>query len=118
MRFARWTFLLAGVYGLLVLLPQYFLAPTELPRPELFYGFVGVAVAWQIAFLFIGLDPARFRPIMLAAMVEKASFAVATIALYAKGRVSTAVLAAGLVDLALGVLFAIAWVELRERRTS
>jgi hypothetical protein len=116
-RFARWTFLLAGVYGLLVLLPQYFLAPAELSRPELFYGFVGVACAWQIAFLSIALDPMRFRPLMVAATVEKASFAIATIALYARGRIPAPVLAAGLIDLALGVLFAFAWLGLRERRT-
>jgi hypothetical protein len=116
-KFARWTFLLAGVYGLVVLLPQYFLAPADLARPELFYGFVGVAIAWQVAFLTIALDPVRFRPMMVAAVVEKASFAIATIALYAGEKVQAPVLAAGVVDLALGVLFAFAWLGLRERRT-
>jgi hypothetical protein len=116
-KFARWTFFLAGVYGLLVLLPQYFLAPADLARPELCYGFVGVAIAWQVAFLTIALDPVRFRPLMVAAMVEKASFGVAAVALYAGGRVEAPVLAAGLIDLALDVLFAFAWLGLRERRT-
>ena len=60
MRFAKYTFLVAGVYGLLALAPQYFLErlngemyPPPINHPEYYYGFVGVALAWQIAFLVI-----------------------------------------------------------------
>ena len=71
MRFARWVFRLAGIYGLIVLLPQYFLEerigrddPPPITHPEHFYAFLGVAVAWQVAFLVIAQDPIRYRPIM------------------------------------------------------
>jgi len=30
--------------------------------PDFYYGFVGVAILWQIAFLAIGRDPIRLRP--------------------------------------------------------
>jgi hypothetical protein len=82
MTFATRVFLIAGIYGLLVLLPQYFLEgkhgrdfPPPITHPEYYYGFVGVALAWQIAFFIISRDPVRYRPIMIAAIAEKASFA-------------------------------------------
>jgi hypothetical protein len=116
MTFARWVFRLAGLYGLLVLLPQFFLEeqigrdqPPPITHPEHFYGFVGVAVAWQVAFLIIGQDPARYRPLMLAAVLEKLTFGIAVIALFALGRVADVVLGFALIDLALGGLFLAAW---------
>src|SRR5262249_51715374 len=93
MKFAKALFLIAGIYGLLVLAPQYFLEekngrdfPPVITHPEYYYGFVGVAIAWQIVFLILSRDPVRYRPIMLAAVVEKASYAIATMILYLKGR--------------------------------
>jgi len=48
---------LAGIYGLVVLLPLYFLEhrlgqdqPPAITHPEFYCGFVGVATAWQVAF--------------------------------------------------------------------
>jgi hypothetical protein len=120
MRFARRVFLGAGVYGLLVLLPFFFLErrigrdhPPAMAHPEYFYGFVGVAVAWQLAFLTIGTDPARYRPLMLAAMVEKFSFVVAVAALWANGRVAGPILGGAAGDLVLGVLFVAAYLRTR-----
>lgn len=106
----------AGIYGLVVLVPQYFLEartgrdfPPPITHPEYYYGFVGVALTWQVVFLIISRDPARYRTIMLAAIVEKASFGLPAILLYLKGRLSGQMLAAGLLDLILGVLFIIAY---------
>jgi hypothetical protein len=114
--FARRVFLFAGVYGLVVLLPQYFLEerigrdyPPPITHPEHFYGFIGVAVAWQIAFLIISRDVVRFRPLMLAAIVEKASFALPTFVLLANGRVAAATAAVAGLDALLGLLFLAAW---------
>jgi len=49
MKFARVVFLVAGIYGLIVLLPQYFLeakvgldSPPPITHPEFYYGFIGV----------------------------------------------------------------------------
>lgn len=117
-RFARWVFQIAGIFGLIVLTPQLFMEeriglddPPAITHPEFFYGFVGVAVAWQIAFLIIARDPLRYRPLMLAAVVEKASFAIATAVLYANGRLSPLVLTFGAIDGLLGMLFVIAFVR-------
>lgn len=120
MRFARWVFRIAGIYGLIVLVPQYFLEeqigrddPPPITHPEHFYGFLGVAVAWQVAFLIIALDPVRYRPMMIPAILEKAAFAIAAPLLFAQQRISGIVLGFGIVDLVWGILFAVAF-----RRTS
>ena len=116
MTFARWLFWISGAWGLLVLVPHYFLEqsfgennPPAITHPEFYYGFIGIGIGWQIAFLMIGSDPLRFRPMMLPSAVEKLSFAAATVALYAAGRIPVMILGAGLVDLLLGLLFLIAW---------
>ena len=95
MAFAKRTFLIAGVYGLIVLLPQYLLEekngrdfPPAITHPEYYYGFIGVAVAWQIAFFVLAKDPLRYRPMMIPAMIEKASFGIAVGLLFALNRVS------------------------------
>jgi hypothetical protein len=65
----------------------------------------------QIVFLIISRDPIRHRPIMIAAIVEKASFGLATIVLYVTGRLSTQMLGVGTLDLILGVLFVVAYMR-------
>lgn len=117
-RFASRVFLIAALYGLAVLLPQYFLEgrtgrdfPPAVTHPEYYYGFVGVAVAWQVVFLIIARDPARYRPLMIAAVLEKAVFGLPVIALYAAGRLHAQMLAAGLIDLTLGAWFVAAYVR-------
>ena len=111
-RFARVVFRLAGIYGLIVLVPQYFMEaqigrdyPPAITHPEHFYGFVGVALAWQVVFLVIASDVRRYRPLMLPAILEKLAFFVPTAWLYANGRVAPAVLAVSSIDLVLGTLF-------------
>ena len=60
---------------------------------------------WQIAFLIIASDPLRFRPMMIAAILEKLSFAVPTTVLFMTGRSPSVVFGAAMFDLFLGVLF-------------
>jgi hypothetical protein len=117
-RFASRVFRGAAIYGVLVLVPQYFLeerigrdTPPPITHPEYFYGFIGVALAWQLVFFLISRDPVRYRPLMLLALVEKASFGVAAIALFLSSRLSAQMLGAGLIDLVLGALFVIAYVR-------
>lgn len=116
MTFARWTFRLAGIWGLLVLLPQCFMEaevgrqyPPAITHPEFFYGFCGVGVAWQLAFLVMSQDPARYRPMMLPAMVEKFSFGLAAIWLFSSGRIPPVVMGFASVDLLLGSAFIAAY---------
>jgi hypothetical protein len=111
-RFARRVFTGAAVYGLVALAPQYFLEqrigrdfPPAITHPEHFYGFLGVALAWQFAFLVIARDPVRYRALMPVAALEKLAFGGAAVVLFAAGRIAMAVLAAGVVDLALATLF-------------
>ena len=79
MIFARRVFMAAGIYGLLVLLPQYLLEtktgmdfPPAITHPEYYYGFIGVGVAWQVAFLLIARNPGGLRPLMIPAILVKA----------------------------------------------
>jgi len=115
-RFARRVFTSAGIYGLIVLLPQYLMetgigpalaAPIQ--RPEQFYGFIGVALAWQVVFLMIARDVHRYRLLMLPAILEKLAFGIPVLLLYAKGRVGADVLLFGSLDLVLGTLFLLAY---------
>jgi len=121
MTFAKRTFMAAAIYGLVVLLPQYLLEaktsrdfPPTITHPEYYYGFIGVAVAWQIAFLVLASDPIRYREMMIPAIIEKASFAIAVGVLFALNRVSLAVLGAGFVDLVLGAFFVVAYLRTPE----
>jgi len=123
MKFARYTFLIAGIYGLLVLIPQYFLeakigndSPPAITHPEFFYGFIGVAVAFQIIFLLISTDPQKYRPLIIAALVEKFSFAVAVAILVYTGRTSGAIVIGAAIDLILGILFLISWWTMHDQK--
>lgn len=112
-KFAKRVFSIAGIYGIAVLLPQYFVELGAeydgLDRPELHYGFTGVALVWQFAFLVIARDVQRYRPLMLVAILEKLAFGLPVAILYAQGKLPAAVLGAGAVDLGLGVLFWLAY---------
>ena len=118
MKFAKVVFLIAGIYGLLVLLPQYFLEaytgrtyPPPITHPEYYYGFIGVAVAWQVLFLILAREPVRFRPMMIPAVLEKLGFGVVAVILYLQHRLSAAMLGAGALDLILAALFIAAYVK-------
>ena len=116
MKFARTLFIVAGLYGIVALVPQYFLEnvisrrfPPPITHPEYYYGFIGVVVVFHILFLVIARDVLRYRPLMLLGVVEKFVFGLPTIALYLQGRVAPAILAGALVDLVFGILFFVAY---------
>src|SRR5262245_59969926 len=105
MKIARWIFGIAGIYGILVIAPLYFLearigrdSPPPITHPEYFYGFVGITLAWQIVFLTIAREPARYRPLMLASVLEKLAWGVAAIVLFQQQRVTAATLGFGGID--------------------
>ena len=121
-RFARRVFAVAGTYGLIVTAPLYFLeeriardAPPAITHPEYYYGFTGVVIAWQIAYLLLSRDPVRLRPLMPVAVLEKLAFGLPAIVLYAQHRLATDMLAFGLIDLVLGAFFLAAWVRTGRR---
>ncbi len=117
MRLARWVFAGAGIYGILLIAPLYFMEasigandPPLVTHPEYYYGFVGITLAWQIAFLLIAWEPRRYRPMMAPSILEKAAYGIAVLALYSRHRIGGAVAAFGCVDLLLGALFIAAFV--------
>jgi hypothetical protein len=125
MRFSRWLFLIAGIYGLIVLVPFYFLeekigseSPPTITHPEYYYGFIGVGVAWQVAFLIIGLDPLRYRPFMIPAILEKVTFGFAALVLFLHDRIPLAVFVSGCSDLVWAVLFVVAFLATAPRALS
>jgi len=114
--FARRVFYLAAIYGFVSLVPMYSLErrllermPPALTHPEFYYGFVGVALAWQVLFVLIAREPARLRPAMLPAVLEKLSWGAAVLVLMAQGRIGSFFLPAALIDLLLAALFMAAW---------
>ncbi len=121
MKLAKWVFRIAGIYGVLIIAPMYFLEskfnldyPPPITHPEYFYGFVGVTLAWQILFLVIAGDPLRFRNAMPVAMFEKLSYVVAIVWLYSLQRVSGLILSFGIIDLLLGLLFIVAYIKTKK----
>jgi hypothetical protein len=116
MKFAKVVFWVAGIWGLVVIAPLYFMFdligkqdPPAITHPGFYYGFVGCALAWQIAFLIIGTNPVRLRPMMIPSVVEKFTFGVAVVALVMQGRTNQRDLVFAATDLTLGVLFVVAF---------
>lgn len=123
MKFARTTYLLASIYGVVILLPGFFLearfsqtTPPALTHPEFYYGFYGSALVWQFAFFLISRDPVRYRPLMLISVLEKAGFLIACLTLWSSGRMAPSGLFYGsLIDGVWMILFAIAWLRTGSR---
>jgi hypothetical protein len=116
MKFAKIVFWIAAIWGILVLTPLYFMFdligrqdPPPITHPGFYYGFVGTALAWQFAFAVIARDPARFRMMMIPAVVEKFSYGAALLVLYMQQRLHAQDLVFGGVDMLLGMLFLLAF---------
>jgi hypothetical protein len=125
MRFARWVFAICGIYGIVALAPLYFMEkrlgndyPPAITHSEFFYGTIGVALAWQVAFLIVSRNPLRFRPIMLAGVLEKLGYGLPAVILYCQGRSPGLVLFTGSVDLLMAILFVAAFIQTRRHATT
>ena len=118
MKFAKIVFWVAAIWGLLIISPLYFLFdligkqdPPPITHPGFFYGFVGLALVWQITFILIAHDPVRFRPIMIPAVLEKLVFSIPVIILVFQNRMRHSDLVFASMDLFLGLLFVFAYVR-------
>jgi hypothetical protein len=118
MKFARTVFLVAGVWGVLVITPLFFIFnligtqdPPPVTHPGFYYGFATTALAWQLAFFVIASDPRRLRPLMIPSFFEKSFFVTAVVVLYLQGRIGVPDLALGGIDLLFGISFLIAFVR-------
>lgn len=121
MKFAKYVFLLAGIYGLLVTFPLFFSekqfehdSPPAITHPEFYYTFIGLAVVWQIVFLFISTDPLRYRKFMLLCMLEKTPPLVAFCILYPQGRFPQLWILFMMIDLFLAALFFAAYIKTKK----
>lgn len=120
MRFTRAVYVIAAIYGLLVLTPMYFLRgrmgidlPPAITHPEFYYGFIGVAIVWQAVLLIVAKDPLRFRPLMPVTIAEKFVYPVPVVLLYFRGQVQPVILWGSLVDPIFGILFLVAYFRSR-----
>ena len=109
-------FKITGWYGILVLVPHYFIEqkigieqPPPITHPEFYYGFVGVALAFQFVFFVIAKDPIKFRCLMPIGVFEKISFSLGVYVLYFSGRVPILMLVPATIDLLFGLGFVIAF---------
>ncbi|HZQ20253.1 MAG TPA: hypothetical protein VFA90_16175 [Terriglobales bacterium] len=116
MKFARVLFVIAGMWGVLVLTPLYFMFnmigrqdPPAITHPAFYYGFVGTALAWQIVFFVIAANPVRFRPFIIPSIIEKYSYAIAGLVLYFQARMRASDLVFVAADFCFGGLFLIAF---------
>jgi hypothetical protein len=118
MKFAKIVFRIAGIWGLLIITPLYFIFdligkkdPPPITHPAFYYGFVGVALVWQVAFLIISADPVRFRPLMIAAILEKLAYSIPLLILISQKRTSPNDLVFAGIDLLLCFLFLAAYLR-------
>ena len=125
MTFAKYVFIAAGVWGIAVLTPLFFLVditgrpyPPPADYPHFYYGFVAVALAWQVAFLVIGSDPVRYRAFMIPAFLEKAGYVVTATVLHRQGRISADDASTALPDAVLLALFIVAYWKTRRAPAS
>ena len=120
MKFAKIVFWVAGIWGVIVLSPLYFMFdvigrqdPPPITHPGFFYGFVGVALVWQFVFIVIATDPARYRPLMILSVLEKVSYVTPVAILVLQGRMHPSDLVFVGTDSLLGVLFVAAYLQTR-----
>jgi hypothetical protein len=113
----------AGIWGVLIITPLYFMIhviaekdPPAITHPAFYYGFVGTALAWQIAFIVIARDPLRFRPMMIPSMVEKFLYGPMIAVLVMQGRTNPRDLVFAATDTVLGLLFVAAYRATRDIR--
>jgi hypothetical protein len=122
MKFAKIVFWIAGIWGVLVLTPLYFMFdligrqdPPAITHPGFFYAFVGAGLAWQMVFFVIATDPERYRPLMILSVLEKVSYVAPVAVLVLQGRMHPSDLVFVGSDSLLGVLFTIAYFKTRPR---
>jgi hypothetical protein len=125
MKFAKITFWIAAIWGVLVLMPLYFIFdligqkdPPPVTHPAFYYGFVSVGLAFQVVFFVIALDPARQRPMMIPSVLEKFGYGATLLVLYLQNRLHPQDLALGGVDVLFGVLFLAAFFKTSDFKTA
>ena len=125
MKFAKIVFAIAGVWGILVLVPFFFLVDLTGRRyappssySHFFYGFFALALVFQFVFFIIASDPARFRPMIIAAIFEKATYIAVCAVLYSRGQITLNDASTCFADCILGALFIFAYFTTRPKTSN
>jgi len=120
MKFAKVVFWIAGMWGVLVLTPLYFIFdmigrndPPPNYSPGVLHGFASIGLAFQVAFIVIARDPVRLRPMMIPSVLEKFGYGATLLVLYLQNRLHPQDLGLGGVDVLFGVLFLAAYFKTR-----
>lgn len=116
MRFAKVVFWIAGIWGVLVIAPLFFLLdafnrqmPPAITHSEFYYGFAVVTLAWQLGFFVIAVNPRRFRPLMIPPALAKLGFAATVFLLQRQGSALGNLPIFALADIVLAILFFVAF---------
>ena len=124
MKFARWIFIIAGIYGFVIITPMFFSEyqigesfPPAITHPEYFYGFGCVTLACQVLFLFIAINPIKYRLIIIPAILEKIPAGTTVVILFVQNRIPAMILSSGIIDLILGLMFIIAFFKAKEKKS-
>jgi hypothetical protein len=120
MKFAKLVFWIAGIWGVAVLAPAYFIFdrigredPPAITHPEFYFGFLGVALAWQFVFLVVATDPLRYRPIIALSVLEKVSYVFTLGLLFLLGHLAASASLIAVPDATLAVLFVVSFLKTR-----
>jgi hypothetical protein len=120
MKFARIVFGIAGAWGILILAPMFFLFnlvgrkdPPPITHPQFYFGFAAIALVFQFVFFVIASDPARYRPMIVPSVLEKASYVAVCVVLYMRGEATVAQMMTSGPDMLLGILFVRAYFTTR-----
>lgn len=119
MKFARTTYLVAGVFGLLLMIPIAYAAifdasdtmPGLMPAGLTFYGAILQFAACQVLLLILASNPLRFRPMMIPAFLAEVVAPLNTAWLYFYGVQPWS--AVTVVFLLLAILFLVAYFRTR-----
>ena len=79
MKFARYAYFTAGIFGLILGFPVAYAAlfdvsetmPSPIGTGFFIYGFLVQFVAWQVLLFMLAADPLRFRPMMIPAFLAQ-----------------------------------------------
>lgn len=125
LKFAKIVFRLAGVWGIAVLTPLFFFIdevnrrfPPPITHPQYYYGFVALAWVFQLVFFVIASDPARFRPLIIPSVLEKAGFVVTCLVLLLRGGITPGEASGAAADLILGIFFICALFSTRTKSSN
>lgn len=106
MIFARCVFWLAAALGFAAAYPLY-----HAPGSPTYFGMIATLIAWQTAFVVIGVDPRRYRWLMIPAVLEKALWMITLFVLHGRGEIDRrSLLLNAATHGLLGVLFLVAFV--------